>query len=44
MIECLKNLSGDFEMTVEVVYEWKTDDRYIQQARGGNFTDGSVAL
>lgn len=37
MIECLKNLSGDSEMTVRVVYEWKTDDRYIQQARGVEF-------
>lgn len=35
MIECLKNLSGDSEMTVRDVYEWKTDDRYIQQARVG---------
>lgn len=37
MIECLKNLSGDSEMTVRGVYEWKTDGRYIQQARGGKF-------
>lgn len=38
MIECLKNLSGDSEMTVRVVYEWKTDDRYIQQAREGGIS------
>ena len=45
MIECLKNLSGDSEMTVMAVHEWKMDDRYIQQARGGwNFTDGSAVL
>lgn len=44
MIECLKNLSGDSEMTVRDVYEWKTDDRYIQQARVGGrwIADGGI--
>ena len=41
----LNRLLWSFSPNDRSVHEWKTDARYIQQARGvGNFTDGSVAL